>query len=228
MTQNIFANLAWYNLNGPHADYACGNHLARRYAKGFAPLIGFADPQHPDFAALEPYCARGEPLYCAGWSGAAPLGWQIEAEAQLLQMVWQGTNPADDPEFDATPLDMSHINNILALAAATQPGPFGERAIALGEYFGAFEGKQLIAMAGERFAAPGLREISAVCTHPDFQGLGLARRLIVKLIQRQRARGLTPFIQVLDENVHARRLYERMGFAYVKQLPARIVSRNAN
>ena len=30
-------------------------------------------------------------------------------------------------------------------------------------------------------AATGLREISGVCTHPDYQGRGYARRLMTKL-----------------------------------------------
>ena len=32
-------------------------------------------------------------------------------------------------------------------------------------------------MAGERFRFPGYTELSGVCTHPDFRGRGLARRL---------------------------------------------------
>ena len=40
-------------------------------------------------------------------------------------------------------------------------------------------------MAGERMHAGTLREISGVCTHPDFQGRGLARRLMRKLVRRQ-------------------------------------------
>ena len=90
---------------------------------------------------------------------------------------------------------------LLALALLTKPGPFGPRTIELGEYFGYFDdGDRLIAMAGERMAAAGLHEISGVCTHPEHQGRGLARRLMLKLIRRQLLRGETPFLHVMRAN----------------------------
>jgi predicted GNAT family acetyltransferase len=67
-------------------------------------------------------------------------------------------------------------------------------------------------MAGERATAAPFREISGVCTHPDFQGRGLARRLMAKLIARNLARGETPFLHVMCHNEGAHRLYRNMGF----------------
>jgi len=58
-------------------------------------------------------------------------------------------------------------------------------------------------MAGERFQAGALREISGVCTHPDFQGRGFARRLMLKLIRHQMHRGETPVLHVIRDNTHA-------------------------
>jgi len=46
----------------------------------------------------------------------------------------------------------------------------------LGRYFGVIENGRLAAMAGERMGMPGFREVSAVCTHPDFLGRGLAQK----------------------------------------------------
>jgi len=47
-------------------------------------------------------------------------------------------------------------------------------------------------MAGERARAAGWREISGVCTQPDQQGRGLARRLMHKLLRRELLRGEEP------------------------------------
>jgi ribosomal protein S18 acetylase RimI-like enzyme len=93
--------------------------------------------------------------------------------------------PAKDEVPEAIRLGAQHASQALELAKLTNPGPFGLRTIELGEYFGCFEGPRLIAMAGERMCAGPFREISGVCTHPDFQGRGLARRLMMKLIRRQ-------------------------------------------
>jgi predicted GNAT family acetyltransferase len=79
-------------------------------------------------------------------------------------------------------------------------------------------------MAGERMFAGPLREISGVCTHPDFQRRGLARRLMLKLVRRQMQRGETPFLHVMTSNSNACRLYERMGFRTYRESVVRVVS----
>ena len=69
-----------------------------------------------------------------------------------------------------------------------------------------------------------LREISGVCTHPDFQGRGLARRLMNKLICRQMQRGEIPFLHVMHDNSVAHQFYERMGFRDYRESVVRVVS----
>jgi GNAT superfamily N-acetyltransferase len=64
-------------------------------------------------------------------------------------------------------------------------------------------------MIGERMAMPGLREISAVCTHPAAVGRGLARRLLAHASNEIFARGETPFLHVSPANTRAVQLYEQ-------------------
>ena len=124
-------------------------------------------------------------------------------------------------------LGPQHASQALQLAVLTNPGPLGQRTIELGDYFGWFEGERLVAMAGERMHAGLLREVSGVCTHPDFQGRGLARRLMIKLIRRQMQRGETPFLHVMRANNGAHALYERLGFRDYCETIVRVVSLNA-
>jgi GNAT superfamily N-acetyltransferase len=222
----LLDNIVWHTLTGPQARFSAGGDEARRYARGFSPIIGFADQARPNFAALSPVCEPGEHFYTDGWSGIAPSGWRIEVEATMFKMIWEAAAPADDAAPDAVPLGPEHAAQALALAELTRPGPFGLRTIELGEYFGVFDGERLIAMAGERMHAGALREISGVCTHPDHQGRGLARRLMLKLIRRQMQRDETPFLHVMSSNVGARQLYERMGFRNYRESVVRVVSRD--
>lgn len=217
-------NIFWQALSGPHARFASGTATARRYARGFSPIVGFPDPQQPDFAALAPFCEPGEQFYCDAWSGPAPAGWRIELEATMLRMVWSGAAPPEDPAADALALGPDHATQAMALAALTRPGPFGPRTIELGDYFGYVENGQLVAMAGERSAAPGLREISGVCTRPGWQVRGLARRLMLKLVGRQLARGETPFLHVMSANGRAHQLYLDMGFRDERITVVRVVA----
>jgi predicted GNAT family acetyltransferase len=99
------------------------------------------------------------------------------------------------------------------------------RTIELGEYFGWFEDGRLVAMAGERMHAGTLREVSGICTHPDYRGRGLASRLTLKLIRRQMQRGETPFLNVVGDNLTAYRLYQQMGFRNYCESTARVISR---
>jgi ribosomal protein S18 acetylase RimI-like enzyme len=222
--KHLLDNIVWHTLSGPHAQFSTGTDDARRYATGFSPIVGFADPARPNFAALARYCEPGEHFYCDGWSGAAPAGWRIDVESTMFKMVWEAAMPAGDDMIEAVKLGAEHAAQALELAALTRPGPFGLRTIELGEYFGCFEGQRLIAMAGERMHAGKLREISGVCTHPDFQGRGLARRLMVKLIRRQIQRDEVPFLHVMCENTTAHAFYQRMGFGDYRESVVRVVS----
>ena len=181
--KELLDNIVWHALTGPHARFSAGGDAARRYARGFSPILGFADQARPNFAALTDFCEAGEHFYTDGWLGIAPEGWRIELEATMFKMIWEADVPADDPAPDAMPLGVEHAAQALALAELTRPGPFGPRTIELGDYFGYLDGGRLIAMAGERMHAGALREISGVCTLPDHQGRGLARRLMLKLIR---------------------------------------------
>jgi ribosomal protein S18 acetylase RimI-like enzyme len=222
---HILDNIVWHALSGPQAKFSAGNDEARRYAQGFSPIVGFADQAHPNFGALERVCEPGEHFYCDGWSGAAPGGWQVEVESTMFKMIWEGAPPESDETLDAVPLGAEHAAAALELAELTRPGPFGLRTIELGDYFGVFRGNRLVAMAGERMQAGSLREISGVATHPDYQGRGLAKRLMLKLIRRQMLRNETPFLHVMSANTGARALYERMGFTSYKESVVRVVSR---
>lgn len=222
--KHFLANIVWHALAGPHSMYATGTEGARRYAPGFSPIIGFADNEHPNFDALVPYCEPSEHFYCVDWVGSTPSGWRIDAESTMFKMVWTSPMPTTDEIPEAIQLTSEHAAQALELATLTRPGPFGPRTIELGEYFGCFEGNRLMAMAGERMYAGGLREISGVCTHPDFQGRGLARRLVAKLIRRQLQRNETPFLHVMHDNSNAHGIYERMGFHNYRESVVRIVS----
>jgi ribosomal protein S18 acetylase RimI-like enzyme len=218
-------NIFWNSLNGPHLHFSSGSDAARRYAEGFSPIVGFPDKLQPDFDALAAFCQPGDQFYCDGWTGAAPQGWSVAFESTMYRMVWDAPAPAEDEAPDAVPLTAAHAGRALELATMMRPGPFGLRTIELGDYFGYLDGDRLMAMAGERMCAPGLREISGVCTHPDYQGRGLARSLTLKLVRRMLERGETPFLHVMSTNATAHGLYLKMGFRDWCETPVRVVAR---
>jgi ribosomal protein S18 acetylase RimI-like enzyme len=216
-------NIFWSCLTGPQAQFASGTGNVRRYARGFSPIVGCRDPEDPDFAALAPLFDAGESFYIDRWQGIAPQGWAIVKEAGMMKMVWDAPAPAEDAAPAAIRLQPEHYGQALELAQLTNPGPFGIRTPELGEYFGHFDGDRLVAMAGERTRIADLHEISGVCTHPDIRGKGHARKLTLKLVHRQLARGKLPFLHVLSTNPAAHALYLKMGFRDYLKTVVRVV-----
>lgn len=215
----------WNCLAGPQARFSTGSGAMRRYAPGLSPIVAFADPHNPDFAELEKHSAPGDYFYVDVWSGPAPAGWRIDREARMFKMVWEAPMPAEDAAPDAIMLRTEHAKQAVELATLTNPGPFGIRTPELGEYFGYFAGDKLVAMAGERMEIEDLREISGICTHPDYQGRGLARKLTLKLVHREMQRGLTPYLHVMGHNTGARALYNKMGFRDYLETTVRVITR---
>lgn len=220
----LLDNVMWHALTGAQSRFAAGAGAARRYARGFSPLVGFADADRPDFSALDGLCDPGERFYAEGGKGRIGPGWRVEVETTMFKMVWDAPAPEPDEALAFRPLEPGHAQQALDLATLTRPGPFGPRTIELGDYIGMFEGERLVAMAGERMQAGALREVSGVCTHPDFQGRGWARRLTAEIVRRQLRRGETPFLHVMSANTQARDLYKRMGFRDYREVVVRVLA----
>jgi len=223
--KSLLDNIIWHSLTDHQRHFAVGSGGARRYAQGFSPIVGFADPDNPCFDDLVPHLAVGEHVYCERWKGRAPTGWQLVEERLMRKLIWEAPAPDHAVGTDAQPLRAEHAPQALALAELTQPGPFGLRTIELGEYYGYFVGERLVAMAGERMHAGRLREISGVCTHPDFLGRGYARELMLKLLRIQLRRGQLPFLHVMSDNHRALSLYRRMGFSDYREVVVRVICR---
>jgi ribosomal protein S18 acetylase RimI-like enzyme len=221
----VLDNVFWHALIGEQACIAEGSGGARRFARGYSPILGFEQPQAPDFAGLDAVCDPGERFYVAGWSGPPAPGWPVVLESTMFLMSWQGASSLPDPAPDAVALGPQHVDEAVALARLTNPGPFGPATLKMGEYFGLFEGGRLVAMAGERAHAGRWREVSGICTHPHSQGRGLARQLTSRLVSRQLQRGQVPFLHVMHANAGARALYQRLGFRDYHETVVRVVER---
>jgi len=208
---HILDNPAWAALTGPHAHLAERYGRAARYPLDVSPFTALADPADPaawdDLATL---VGPGTSTPVSGGITAPPAGWETVERGEGVQLV--DTAPAAEPEPEAVPLGPDDVPEILRLIALTRPGPFLPRTIALGTYLGLRHRGQLIALAGERLRPPGWTEISAVCTHPDHRGRGLATRLVRAVAAGIRARGDIPFLHASASNTNAIRLYESIGF----------------
>lgn len=142
-----------------------------------------------------------------------PPGLIVLFEEPVRQMV-AARIPSLDDNSGIVALGAADAPDMRALAELTQPGPFYARTHELGDFVGVRENGKLIAMAGERMRVPGFTEISAVCTHPDARGRGLAARLMRIVAAKIVARGEQLFLHVYPHNTGAIAVYEKLGFRH--------------
>ena len=146
-------------------------------------------------------------------AGRVSVNGEIVRELELVQMVYESGEPqVPDIEFGVRPLGAADSQEMVELGALTNPGPIGLRTHEIGDFIGVREDGRLIAMAGERMRFPGYSEVSGVCTHPDFQGRGLAAALTMQVTKRIFGRGEIAFLHSRAANERAIKLYERLGY----------------
>jgi ribosomal protein S18 acetylase RimI-like enzyme len=220
----LLDNPVYAALCGAHARFAQVSGRARRYPVDVAPFLGLpSPPSAEDWRDAAGLVAPG--TYVAVRYGGAELpdGWQAVDAFDLMQMIGERVTGVDCP--DVISLGAADVPQMLELVAQTEPGPFLARTIELGDYLGIRCNGALVAMAGERFHLDGWTEISAVCTHPDHRGRGLASQLTRALIARIQRRSQRVFLHVLSTNTGAIRLYEELGFRIRETAALTVVTR---
>ncbi|MFI5801415.1 GNAT family N-acetyltransferase [Streptomyces sp. NPDC051561] len=210
---HLLDNAAWAALTGPHAHFAERIGRAARYPADISPFTALEDPSDPRaWADLARLIGPGDTTAVTGVR-EVPEGWEIVESGEGVQFT--DTALRAEPAPEAVRIGPADVPEVLELVGLTQPGPFRPRTVELGTYLGIRENGgrgRLIALAGERLHPPGWTEISAVCTHPDHRGRGLATRLVRAVAAGIRERGETPFLHTGAHNTSAIRLYESIGF----------------
>jgi ribosomal protein S18 acetylase RimI-like enzyme len=210
----------WSALATTHAHFALGDATIRRYPRDIGPFIAVAPELDTTPGAMGALVAPDEKVYFVGHLPKLDARWVVDHEERILQMAHAGVAPATRDD-DIVELGSAHLDAMLELTALVYPSYFRRRTADLGRYYGFLDGGRVAAMAGERMAMTGHREISAVCTHPDFLGRGLARRLLRHLVASIRARGEAPFLHVSSDNTRAIAVYDATDFAVRRELPLR-------
>lgn len=211
MNTHPLDNPIWSSLDSRHRDLAQGDGEVLRYPAPIAPFLGVSRPDADVAATLQSLVAKDETVFLLGPELQVPAGWKLENLGQLAQMICP-QRVADGRTADIIKLSEAHRADVLALTALVYPHYFRPQTMLLGRYFGIYADGRLAAIIGERMGTEQHREISAVCTHPDFNGRGYARILLAFLANDLLDRGQQPFLHVSPRNERALSLYLRNGF----------------
>lgn len=218
----------WHSLTTHLSHLAIGNDDARRFHPEVNLFLAAREDTTECMAsAVDLVPEDGEVYMIQVPEICVPDGLDMAMAAQGVQMVFDnGDAPAFDTS-DIVPLTDRDVPEMLALATLTEPGPFLSRTHEMSQFWGVRIDGRLAAMAGERMRFPGYSEVSGVCTHPDFRGRGLAKRLSAHVRDLVLARGETPFLHAWSTNAAAIGLYEGLGFVLRCHVNAVVLRRTA-
>ena len=206
-------NPIWTALNSGSASFAYGDGNVRFIDRsiGFFAGLPFYDSEHLNHLYAEMDLGMRVIVFPPG-NLDLDAKWKVRNDNALLQMVFD--KPSINLSLDASirALAGADVPEMLALTQLAKPGPFLENTISFGGYFGFFVEGRLVSMAGTRLAAGPYTEVSAVCTHPDFVGRGLAQRVLPHVLNYVQQQGQIPYLQLYPDNLPAYRLYQRLGF----------------
>jgi predicted GNAT family acetyltransferase len=217
MTLEMLDNPIWHALSTYQNSFAIENSHAKILQTDIGLFCAIQTPSIQSFKALHRLLLENHAT--TALFSTVNLEFSVDFEClrrlEILQMVGQNLQLSNKHQVQV--LTSEDVPEMLELVQLTKPGPFAKRTIEMGQYWGIRVNKQLVAMTGERLHLPGFREVSSVCTHPDFQRQGFAQALIAKVCQDIFARAEIPFLHVMGGNTGATKAYEKLGFVQRKK-----------
>lgn len=203
----------WSSLITRQADLALGDARAVRFRPEVNLFGAAADASRESVAALAGLLPVVGTLGLVEARPHPPVPGTIVQSAHAIDQMVLTQLDRRGADIAIVPLGPEDAPEMLALTALTAPGPFFAETWRQGGYVGVRHQGALVAMAGQRMRPPGFTEVSAVCTHLDHRGKGLARALMEAVIAPILARGEAAFLHTYADNP-AVRLYQALGFRH--------------
>jgi ribosomal protein S18 acetylase RimI-like enzyme len=211
-----FSNAPLEALQTSHQLFAIAAGRARKYPAEVTPFAAIEDNGVDALRDLFSIMNPGEATYIVSEAPPTmPKGLICGGPLGVKQMTYPHERPlplVSDCDMSIEPLSCANAAEMVELTSIAFPGFFRIRTCEMGNYYGIRHDGRLIAMCGERMAIRDYREISGLCTHPDFRGRGYAAVLMMQLMRDHRIGGLRSYLHVSANNANAIALYERMGF----------------
>jgi GNAT superfamily N-acetyltransferase len=156
-----------------------------------------ADANPSNLWSLAELLSPGERVYLVGAQPTATNILDVGPPLNCFQMLFPSNAGKDttaaSSDIPIACMKLEDAPDMVALTDLAFPGFFRARTYEMGTYYGIRINNELVAMAGERLAVPGFREISAVVTHPEHVGKGYATLLMNRLLNDHTAVGLKSF-----------------------------------
>ena len=226
---HILDNMIWNAITTGNNDIAIINGDVGCYLPDIAPFAGMKNFNDVNLKRLYEFIPpnRNVAISSLHKMDHDENKWKLIQPMDVTQMVYEHFVNTFTTKTSSliVPLSEEHIPQMLELTAITRPGPFLQQTIRFKNYFGIFIEDRLAAMTGQRMHPLPYMEVSAVCTHPDFRGMGYAKTLMLHVMKLILDDSFTPFLHVLSNNSNAIELYKTIGFKTRKQIFVDVIRR---
>jgi len=226
---HILDNMIWNAINTGNNDIAIINGDVGCYLSDIAPFAGMEVFNDANLKKLYEFIPANRSVAISSLSKMDhdESRWKLLQPMDVTQMVYEHPVKTFITKNSSLIVALSeeHVPKMMELTALTRPGPFLQQTIRFKNYFGIFIEDRLAAITGQRMHPKPYMEVSAVCTHPDFRGMGYAKTLMLHVMKIILNNSFTPFLHVLSNNTNAIELYKTIGFRTRKQIFVDVIRR---
>ncbi len=205
-------------LRTAHKNFALVAGRACKYPANVTPFAAIENDSPETLRHLLSLMEPGEAAYVVSETPLAGAGLRCRGPMAVKQMTYPQDHRLPDlteiAGVEIEPLSCANAAEMVELTAIAFPGFFRIRTCEMGSYYGIRSEGRVVAMCGERMAIEEFREISGLCTRPEFRGRGYAALLMTHLMHKHREAKLRSYLHVSADNSNAIALYERMGFEH--------------
>ncbi|MCV9929096.1 GNAT family N-acetyltransferase [Flavobacterium sp. LS1R49] len=217
-------NPAWHSLSETHKEFQVDYNTIKFYHPDYCPFGGFMTSENIS-NAIDEYSKLTDSFFIVGEKPQLSNQLELKKELICLQMIIYNRIDIEIKE-EIIPLTTNDHNDALfELVSLVQPGYFKRKTALLGNYIGIFKDSKLIAVTGERMKMNDFTEVSAIVTHPDYTGQGYARQLIAHAVNNIFDQNKTPYLHVVENNIGAIKLYEKLGFTTRRKMSLWYISK---
>jgi len=203
-------NPVWHSLNETHENYSINYNHLKCYHPDFCPFGGYENSNDIS-GEIDKYAKLINNFFIVGNKPKFSKSLTLKNELVCLQMVMSHYIDLEIQE-DIIKLNYNYEEDLFKLVNLVQPGYFKNKTIQLGDYYGIFRNRNLVAVAGERMKMNDFVEVSAIVTHPEHTGKGYAKQLIAYTVNKILNQNKIPYLHVAESNIGAIKLYEKSGF----------------
>lgn len=224
LEENKLDNPVWNSLSESNSKFAIDYKGTQFYNPDYCPFGGFTELE-TTLGATNQYSALVENFFIVGEKPEIADSLKIVKELVCLQMVIYNKIELSITS-EIVKLTEKHNEELVQLVNLVQPGYFKNKTPELGNYYGIFKDNQLIAITGERMKMNNFTEVSAIITHPDHTGKGYAKQLIAHCVNAIFSENKVPYLHVVESNIGAIALYEKLGFVIRRKMSFWNISKN--